>query len=126
MITYTSWLVCVKISSHWLDLFYGFFLFKVGTIIVKQVLGIQTERRTKKKRQTNGRINQESESAECGVQLSLAGQSVMDVNSYVSRLRENLDTFVCLSFCVSVCLYTYLFVYFGLSFRENYENSRLS
>ena len=61
---------------------------KRQTKINKQI-GIQTEKWTK--RQTNGRINQESESAECGVQLSLAGQSVMDVKSYVSRLRENLD-----------------------------------
>ena len=65
-------------------------------------------------RQTNGQINQESESAECGVQLSLAGQSVMDVNSYVSRLRENLDTFVCLSFCVSVFLCVCLSVYLSV------------
>ena len=60
-------------------------------------------------------MNQDNESAKCGVQLSLAGQSLMDVNSSVLRLRENLETFVCLSFCVSVGL----FVYFGLSFREN-------
>ena len=58
-----------------------------------------------KKTETNGWINQESESAECAVQLSLAGQSVMDVNSYVSRLRD-----------------LYLSVYLRLSFREDYVN----
>ena len=50
----------------------------------------------------------------CGVRLSLAGQSVMDVNSYVSRLRENLDTNVCLSFCVSVFLCVCLSVYLSV------------